>query len=198
MRIVVVGGTGVIGGAIVAALSGKHDVVAVTRRSEPHRVDISDSASIARLFAGIGRFDALVNAAGAATFGDFSALTEADYRLGLESKLMGQVNLVRLGFESMSDRGSFTLTSGVLGKSPTPGSAAISPVNSALEGFARAAALELPRGIRINVVSPGWVSETLQAMGRDPGQGTPAAVVAKAYVASVEGTESGRTLDVPG
>ncbi len=197
MKIVVVGGTGLIGGAVVAALSRAHEVIAVSRRSTPHRVDITDPASIAALYAGLGRVDAVVSAAGAAKFGAFSDLTAEDYALGLDSKLMGQVNLVRLGFPSVADGGSFTLTSGVLGKSPTAGSAAISPVNAGLEGFARAAALELPRGIRINVVSPGWLTETLQAMGRDPAQGTPAADVAQAYVTSVEGTGTGRTIDVP-
>jgi NAD(P)-dependent dehydrogenase (short-subunit alcohol dehydrogenase family) len=105
------------------------------------------------------------------------------------------VNLVRVGVAAVTDRGSFTLTSGVLSQSPIPGSAAISLVNAGLEGFVRAAALELPRGIRINVVSPPWVTETLQAMNMDPSPGTPAAVVARAYVRSLEGSGTGLTLD---
>jgi NAD(P)-dependent dehydrogenase (short-subunit alcohol dehydrogenase family) len=108
---------------------------------------------------------------------------------------MGQVNLVRIGAASVADGGSFTLTSGVLSHSPMPGSSAISLVNAGLEGFARAAALELPRGIRINVVSPGWVTETLVAMKMDPSAGTPAATVARAYVRAVEGSTTGKVLD---
>ena len=108
---------------------------------------------------------------------------------------MGQVNVVRLGMKHVSDGGSFTLTSGVLAWEPMPGGAAISPVNAAVEAFARAAALELPRGVRVNVVSPPWVSETLRSMGQNPSDGMPAEQVARAYVQAVEGTQNGATLD---
>jgi NAD(P)-dependent dehydrogenase (short-subunit alcohol dehydrogenase family) len=104
---------------------------------------------------------------------------------------MGQVNLVRYGLESMSDGGSFTLTSGVLASQPMIGSGAVSLVNSGLEGFTRAAALEAPRRIRVNVVSPPWITETLIAFKMDPSGGMPASDVAKAYVASIEGKQSG-------
>ncbi|MGA9993493.1 MAG: SDR family oxidoreductase, partial [Thiobacillaceae bacterium] len=97
----------------------------------------------------------------------------------------------------VADRGSFTLTSGILARTPMPGSAAISLINAGVEGFVRAAALEAPRGIRVNVVSPPWVSETLQALKMDPAQGLPAAVVARSYVRSVTGTDTGSTLEPP-
>ncbi|MBV9109393.1 MAG: SDR family oxidoreductase, partial [Gemmatimonadetes bacterium] len=122
-------------------------------------------------------------------------LTDEDLESSLHNKLMGQVNLVRRGLTTVADGGSFTLTSGVLAQSPMPGSGAISLLNAGLEGFARAAALEAPRGVRVNVVSPPWVSETLQAMGQDPSGGMPAAEVARAYVASVTGTMTGQVLD---
>ena len=108
-------------------------------------------------------------------------------------QLMGQVNLVRFRLEHIGDRGSFTLTTGILARSPTPGSAAISLVNAGIEGFVRAAALEAPRGIRVNAVSPRWVSETLKALKMYPSQGLPAAVVS--YVQSVTGTATGLTLE---
>jgi NAD(P)-dependent dehydrogenase (short-subunit alcohol dehydrogenase family) len=123
------------------------------------------------------------------------ALSDADRALGLANKLMGQVNLVRFGAELIADRGSFTLTSGVLSRRPMPGGAAISLVNAGLEGFVAAAALELPRGVRINAVAPGWVRETLVAMKMDPAGGTPAAVVAHTYVQAVEGRMTGQVLD---
>ena len=108
---------------------------------------------------------------------------------------MGQVNLVRIGRQFVNERGSFTLTSGVLSREPMKGSASISMVNAGLEGFVRAAALELPRGIRINVVSPPWVTETLIARKMDPSPGLPAAAVAQAYLANIEGTATGQTID---
>jgi NAD(P)-dependent dehydrogenase (short-subunit alcohol dehydrogenase family) len=136
----------------------------------------------------------VVCVAGDARFGALAGLSDDDFALGIKSKLMGQVNLVRLGIEALNDGGSFTLTSGILAHLPMPGSAAISMVNAALEAFARAAALELPRKLRINVVSPGWVRETLEKMGMDPSPGQPAESVAKSYVAAVEGRQNGETL----
>ena len=108
---------------------------------------------------------------------------------------MGQVNLVRIGRRFIRDHGSFTLTSGVLGREPMTGSALTSMVNAGLEGFVRAAALELPRGLRINAVSPPWVMETLKALGMDPAIGIPAEEVAQVYVTSVDGTGTGQILD---
>ena len=138
--------------------------------------------------------DAIVSAAGQAAFKPLGELSDADFALSLENKLMGQVNVVRSGLASVADNGSITLTSGILAQQPAPGTAAISLVNAGLEGFARAAALEAPRGIRVNVVSPPWVTETLQAMGRPTAGSLPAAVVARAYVESVEGRMTGQVI----
>ena len=139
----------------------------------------------------------MVCAAGQARFAPLVELSDDDFQFSLANKLMGQVNLVRFGFDAVRDGGSFTLTSGVLARAPMPGSAAISLVNAGLEGFARAAALEAPRGVRVNVVSPPWVTETLQALGMDPGLGQPAATVAQRYVQSVEGSQTGAVLERP-
>jgi NAD(P)-dependent dehydrogenase (short-subunit alcohol dehydrogenase family) len=195
MRIIVVGATGTIGSAVVAALSARHEVVAVGNKNGAIRVDLSSIDSIIQLFRTVETFDALVCAAGRAAFGSLDELKDADFQLGLSNKLMGQVNLVRIGRQYVHDNGSFTLTSGVLSREPMKGSASISMVNAGLEGFARAAALELPRGIRVNVVSPPWVTETLIARKMDPAFGLPAAAVAQAYLASVEGTTTGQTID---
>jgi NAD(P)-dependent dehydrogenase (short-subunit alcohol dehydrogenase family) len=196
MRIAVVGATGLIGRAVVRALGKGHEILEVSHRKARHRVDITDLNSIRSMYRELGRVDAVVSAAGAAKSAPLSQLGEADFEFCLANKLMGQVNLVRLGMEALNDGGSFTLTSGVLAQKPMPGSAAVSLVNAGLEGFVRAAALELPRTLRINCVSPGWVSETLAAMGKDPSQGIPAAVVAQSYLASIEGTQSGAVLSV--
>lgn len=195
MEIVVIGGTGTIGRRVADALEGDHRVVRVGRTSGERQADITSPDSLRRLFGDVAPFDALVCAAGDASFGPLEELGAEDFRLGLESKLMGQIDLVRLGLPHVSDGGSFTLTSGVLAREPTPGSAAVSPVNAAVEAFVRAAALELPRDVRVNAVSPPWVKETLEALGRDPADGMAAADVARAYVASVEGGASGRVLD---
>ncbi len=195
MRILVVGATGTIGHAVVAALSPRHEVVGVSRHSRPLSVDITQPDSIRSLFAAAGPLDAVVSAAGEARFAPLAQLDDAAFAFSLANKLMGQVNLVRLGLERVRDKGSFVLTSGVLARAPMPGSAAISLVNAALEGFARAAALEAPRGIRVNVVSPPWVTDTLRALGMDPSQGMPPDAVARAYVEAVEGRANGAVLE---
>lgn len=195
MKILLIGATGTIGAAVAQQLEGRHDLLRASHSRAPLTVDLSDQASIKQLFAQVGRVDAVVSAAGQATFRPLSALTDADFTLGLSNKLMGQINLVRLGLDAVADGGSFTLTSGILSRQPMPGGAAISLVNAGLEGFVRAAALEMPRGIRINVVAPGWVTETLVALQMDPNMGVPAAVVATTYVEAVEGTMSGHVLD---
>ena len=196
MRIVVIGATGTIGSAVVSALSeAGHEVVSVSKKSTPLTVDISDSASLSSMFRLVGKVDAIVSAAGQARFKPLAELSEDDFDFTLRNKLMGQVNIVRFGLEYVRDGGSITLTAGYLSRSPAPGSAAVSLVNAALEGFARAAACEAPRGIRVNVVSPPWLTETLEKMGTDTTGGMPAATVAKSYVESVTGTASGRVID---
>jgi len=194
MRILVVGASGTIGRAIVAALSAGNEVILASLRSATIKVDIADPGSIQRMYRSLGRVNAVVCAAGQAKFAPLAQLSDADFRFCLDNKLMGQVNLVRFGFEHVEDGGSFTLTTGILAQTPMAGSGAISLVNAGLEGFVRAAALEAPRHIRVNAVSPPWVSETLQALKMDPSQGLPANTVARAYVRSVTGKETGSTL----
>ena len=195
MKILVIGATGTIGTAVAQALEARHEVVRASHVRSALKVDLADPESIRRLFAGVGRVDAVIGAAGQAAFRPLSALTDADFALGLANKLMGQVNLVRFGIEHVADGGCFTLTSGILSRHPMSGSASISLVNAGLEGFVRAAALELPRGVRINAVAPGWIRETLVAMKMDPAPGIPAAQAAQTYINSVEGRMTGQVLD---
>jgi NAD(P)-dependent dehydrogenase (short-subunit alcohol dehydrogenase family) len=195
MRILVVGATGTIGRRVVEALRDGNDIVPVSHSHTPITVDFGNPVSIHAMYRAVGRVDAVVSAAGKAKFAPLDALTDEDLAFTLGNKLMGQVNLVRFGVGQISDGGSFTLTAGFLARSPMPGATAISLANAGLEGFVRGAALDLPRGIRVNVVSSPWVTETLEALHRDPSSGLPAAVVARAYVRSVTGTETGLVLE---
>ena len=197
MKILVVG-TGTIGAPVAQALAARHEVIRASRTQSELKVDLEDPESIRRLYAKVGRVDAVVSVAGQAAFRSLLALSDADFALSINSKMMGQVNLVRFGADIVADKGSFTLTSGILSRQPMPGATAISMVNSGLEGFARGAALDLPRGICINAVAPGWVTETLAAMKMDPAPGTPAAQVARIYVKAVEGSMTGQVLDAVG
>jgi len=194
MRIIQIGASGTIGSAVYQLLSQQHEVLRASRNGSELTVDMTSTASIRAMYDQAGRFDALVCTAGQARFGPLTELSDDDFAFCLANKLMGQVNLVRIGRDHVADDGSFTLTSGVLAQQPMPGSSAISLVNAGVEGFVRAAALEMDRGIRVNVVSPPWVRETLKQMGRDPLPGMPAAHVAKAYQKSVEETASGEVI----
>ena len=142
----------------------------------------------------MGTVDAIISAVGPARLKPLADLTGDDFAFSLQNKLMDQVNVVRYGFAAVRDGGSITITSGILSQEPMVGSGAVSLVNAALEGFGRAAALEAPRGIRVNVVAPPWVTETLKALGMPLEGGLPAATVAEAYVRVVEGRDTGRTV----
>ena len=195
-KIVVFGATGTIGKAVVAALSPRYEVLQVGNRQGQFKADLAEADSIRNVFKAVGKVDGIVSAAGAARFAALEKLSDEDFRYSLVNKLMGQVNLARIGMDYLNDKGSITLTSGILSRKPMPGSAAISLVNAGLEGFARAAALEAPRGIRVNVVSPPWVTETLKTLNMDPSLGKPAVEVANGYVKSIEGQQSGEVIEV--
>lgn len=195
MKLLLIGATGTIGRAVAAALSPRHEVVAVGRHSEPLRVDISSLESVRALFVAAGPIDGVISTAGAARFKPLAQLDDEDFAFSLLNKLMGQVNVVREGLQKVRDGGVIVVTSGILSRLPAPGSGAISLVNAGLEGFVRAAAIESPRGIRVNVVSPPWVSETLTRLGMDPKGGLPASVVAQAYLRTVEGAMTGQVIE---
>ena len=147
-------------------------------------MDLADRESIAGLFASVSDVDAVVCCAASAPL---TPLTDPGFMDSMQSKLFGQVELVREAVRYLRDGGSITLTSGKI-PAATPGSAGGALVNAGLDAFVRAAAIEMPRGIRLNVISPGWVRETLADLGMDPSDGITAAEVAQAYVQAVEGT----------
>jgi NAD(P)-dependent dehydrogenase (short-subunit alcohol dehydrogenase family) len=194
MRVLIVGATGLIGGEVVKLLAAEHDLVTASRNGSDLHVDLSNKPSIESMYQQAGTLDAVICTAGAAKFAALASLSDDDFAFSLANKLMGQVNLVRCGAAHVSQGACFTLTSGVLAQHPMEGSAAVSIVNAGVEAFVRSAALELRGKARVNVVSPGWVAETLQSMGRDPSQGVPVAVVAQAYKRSLSGSASGEVF----
>ena len=195
MKIVVIGATGTVGRAVTDALAKRgHQVIRASRKSN-ERVDIEDAGTLRAFFGRSKDIDAVVTCAGSGGWGPLAKLSDEDFAFSLRSKLMGQVNVIRIAKDHVKDGGSITVTSGVLATKPVPGSAAIYLVNSGLEGFVRAAALDMPRGVRVNVVSPPWVKETLRTMKMDESLGIAAADVARAYVAAVEGKSNGEVLE---
>ena len=198
MKILLIGAGGTIGSAVDKELSQRHEVIRIGRSSGDFQVDISDSASIRKLFEQTGKFDALVCAAGNVTFAPLGDMTEDSFALGLKDKLMGQVNLLLIGREFANDGASFTFTTGVLSHDPIRSGASAALVNGALDSFVRAAAIELPRGLRVNSISPTVLVEAMDSYapyfrGYKP---VPAADVALAYAKSVEGLQTGQTFQV--
>ncbi|MFM0321107.1 short chain dehydrogenase [Caballeronia glebae] len=196
MRVLLVGATGMLGTEIKRILEPAHEVIGASRKGSDVSVDLSDKASIVAMYEKVGKVGAVVCVGGAAKFAPFDSLADADYAFSLANKLMGQANLVRCATGHVAEGGSITLTSGTLAQQPMIGSAAVSIVNAGIEGFVRVAALELQGKLRVNVVSPGWVAETLASMGKDASQGIAAADVAKVYKRAVDETMTGQTLPV--
>jgi NAD(P)-dependent dehydrogenase (short-subunit alcohol dehydrogenase family) len=184
--------------AIVEEMQPRHEIVAAGRSHGDRQVDITDPASVQALFDHIGRFDALIAATGSLHFGPVTETTAEQFNLGLQDKLLGQIRVALAGQHHLNDGGSITLTSGIVADEPIRQGSNATTVNAAVEGFVRAAAIELPRGLRINAVSPTIVTESASVYGPFfPGfESVPAAKVALAYRRSVEGPQTGRVYRV--
>ncbi|GJI95930.1 short chain dehydrogenase [Duganella caerulea] len=194
MKALVIGGTGTIGSAVVEQLRLRHEVIVVGARGGQHQVDIEDIAQVRALFGKVGYVDAVVVAAGALHVGPLEELTPEHFHVGLRGKLMGQVNVALVAREFLNDGGSITLTSGVDTEQPIRGAVAASTANAAVQGFVRTAAIELPRGLRINAVSPTVLRESVHLFGElftgfEPIAASRAAL---SYARSVDGAETGR------
>lgn len=198
MKIVIIGASGTIGSAVASELAQRHEIIEVGSRSGAHQADMGDIAQVRALFARIGKVDAVVVTAGKLHFGPLADFTPEQFQLGLGSKLMGQVNVALVAQQYLHDGGSITLTSGIVAEQPIRNGAAASMTNAAVEGFVRGAAIELARGIRINVVSPTVLEESLDAYGPFfPGfEPASASRVALAYRRSVEGAQTGQVYRV--
>src|SRR3984957_1779667 len=163
MKAIVIG-SGTIGFAVRKALEEKgHEVVSVGRKSGDYQADISDPESLKALFSRIGSFDAVANAAGDVSFGALEESTDEQWANSIKFKGMGQINLVRAALPFIADRGSFTLVSGILTDEYLHGGTIGTTINHLVEGFVKGAAVELPRGLRINCISPTVLAEILLA-----------------------------------
>ena len=198
MKIIVIGASGTVGRAVAQELNQRHEVIRVGRTQGDYQVDITSQQSVQNLFAKTGRVDAIVSATGNLFFGPLATMTDGDFNQGLQDKLLGQIRLALTGQHYLNDGGSITLISGIVAHEPIAQGVNATTVNAGLEGFVRAAACELPRGIRINLISPTVLTESAAAYdGFFPGfASVPAASVAQAYRRSVEGVQSGRIYKV--
>jgi NAD(P)-dependent dehydrogenase (short-subunit alcohol dehydrogenase family) len=195
MKAIVIG-SGTIGSAVKRALEEKgHEVVSVGRKSGDFQADISDPESMKSLFSRIGFFDAVANAAGDVSFAPIEETTDEQWANSIKSKGMGQINLVRAALPFIADKGSFTLVSGVLSEEFIHGGAIATSVNYLVEGFVKGAAAELPRGIRINCISPTVLTESTDYHAYFTGFiPVPAWEVGQAYLRAMSSPITGRVL----
>lgn len=198
MTVLVIGAGGQVGSAAVVALSGRHEVIGVGRSTVPG-VDTTDPASIRALFEAVGPVGAVIVAAGTVPFRPVVDLTREDYMAAFKGKVLSQLDVVRIGVRFVKDGGSFTLTSGITAREPVPGGAAAALANGALESFVIAAATELPRGIRINAVSPTVLEGSEEFYDAFPGFSHIApAAVGRAFLKSVDGVQTGQVYALDG
>ncbi|MHA4809962.1 short chain dehydrogenase [Flavitalea flava] len=197
MKIIIVGATGTIGKHVASSLEKDHEIIRVGSKSGDLQADITSPASIENLFRQTGPFDALVSTAGEAYFGPLKTMTDKEFRIGIDSKLMGQVNLVLIGQHYIKPKGSFTLIAGVLTQDPVLSGANPSATNGAIEAFVRAAAIELDNGVRINAVSPTVVEDSPGYFPYFPGH-IPVTMkqVVYGYIKSILGAGTGQVITV--
>jgi NAD(P)-dependent dehydrogenase (short-subunit alcohol dehydrogenase family) len=196
MKIILIGATGMIGQKVHERLQKSHEVIPVGFKDGDYRVDIADKNSIQNLFDKIGEVDAVISTTGLSAFGALDELSDEQFSLGWNNKLMGQINILRVGQTFVRKGGVILLTSGMLAIEPMPGSTSTSAANGALNSFVNAASLELGDKLRVNAVSPIFVKETMEMMGMDSSDGMSAADTAKAYQAAIEGSMTGEVIDV--
>ncbi|GCE02418.1 short chain dehydrogenase [Embleya hyalina] len=199
MKVLVVGATGTLGAAVTTLLATRHDVVTASRTGPTDvKVDIVDPASIAAMYEQVGRVDAVACTAGSVPFKEVGDLSREDVESAALNKLLGQVELVRRGLDAVADNGSFTLITGILAGEPVRTGSMSSMANGGIDAFVRGAAVELPRGLRINSVSPTVFTESAEAYdavfpGFPP---VDVATAALAYRRSIEGAQTGQTFRV--
>lgn len=198
MKILIIGGYGTIGSKLHSYFTKKHEVLIAGRKGNDYSLNISNSDSIETLFKKIGPVDAIICCAGEAKWAPFNELSEEDFYIGIRSKLMGQVNLVRIGNKYLNSNGSITLTTGILADDPVVMTASAAMVNGAIHSFVKAVVLELENGIRVNAVSPGLVEDAVNKYedyfpGHLP---IPMDKMLKGYIRSVEGRVNGEIIRI--
>ncbi|MBT8269488.1 MAG: short chain dehydrogenase [Bacteroidia bacterium] len=197
-KILIIGGNGTIGRKVKARLNLAHDVISAGRNSGDVTVDFSDAESIKSMFDKVGEVDAIVAIAGEAKWDKFDNLTEDDFYIGIRSKLMGQVNTVRIGKDYLNDGGSITLSTGILADDPVDMTSSAAMVNGAIHSFVKAVALELPPGVRINAVCSDLVEDSYEKYkvffpGNTP---VPMHKIVDGYVKCIEGKINGRIIRI--
>jgi len=189
-KLILVGSTGIIGSKVLELLSPDYEIITVNRSSGDFHVDVADADAVKQMFKEIGSFDVLIATSGSGKWGTIDDHTIQDFHDGLNSKLMGQINLVMLGRKYANEEAVFVLSSGILAQETVVGGLSFGVINAGLEAFVRGAAHEMKK-MRINAVSPSFAKKTMEKMGMDPDKGIAAIEFAKLYQMAIDEGKTG-------
>jgi NAD(P)-dependent dehydrogenase (short-subunit alcohol dehydrogenase family) len=198
MKIIVIGGTGTIGKAVVKKLSSDHEIIIASKKNSDFLIDITDIESIKKMYEKIKNIDAIAITTGNVHFAPLLEMTNELYKIGIQSKLMGQINIVLEGIKHLNDNGSFSLISGILNHDPILSGTSAAIINGGIDSFVKSAAIDMPRGIRINAISPTILEESLDAYGPyfKGFKPTSSQDVALSFCKSIEGGQTGQVYKV--
>ncbi|REH77209.1 short chain dehydrogenase [Staphylococcus felis] len=199
MKIVIIGATGTIGRKVTEKIeSNGHETIKIGSKTGDYQLDITSPKEIEEMYKNIPNIDAIVSVTGGATFKALDEMSIEENQVAVQSKLLGQINLVLIGQHYLNKNGSFTLTSGIMMDDPIKMGSSAAMANGGIVGFVTSAAIELQNGLRINNVSPNVVEEALGKYGAffKGFTAVPVDTVANAFVKSVEGAQTGQTYKV--
>jgi NAD(P)-dependent dehydrogenase (short-subunit alcohol dehydrogenase family) len=195
---VVTGGGSGIGFAIAAGLAGEGaEVVVVGRRkarldqavekigggARAFAADVGEESDVQRLFASLERVDVLVTCAGGAFFGNMEQTPPARWRELFHGRFFGQINCCHHALPKMGEGSVILLCSGIADAAYVPDYGGGSALCGAVNALGKNLAVELaPRGIRVNVLSPGLIAATAIESNLD------AAGVTKLFTAAIAAT----------
>ena len=173
--VVIIGGSSGmgLGAAQVAAAEGARVIIAahsqdklndalakIEGQASALTVDITDESSIRQLFEQIEHLDHLLITAAPGSRGEFLKQSIADARRYMDSKFWGAYIAAYYAAPRMSKQGSITFLSGGLSRKPEIGSSMVTASQTAVEGLAKALAVELAP-LRVNTILPGSVDTSL-------------------------------------
>jgi NAD(P)-dependent dehydrogenase (short-subunit alcohol dehydrogenase family) len=198
MRILFVGAQGTVGKRIIEQINPSHEVITAGRNSGDIRVDITSQQSIEEMFKKVNSVDALICTAASGAMDDFETLTSEALYDNMKGKFFSQAQLVLTGQHYLNSSGSFTLTSGIFADEPAKGVTGGGVISGALHSFVLSAAIELKRGLRINVVSPGMVEDSAKDYGYlFPGlRAVPMGEITQAYLQCLNTNITGKIFRV--
>jgi len=196
MKILVVGGTGTIGQAVVDLLRKEHEVIAVGKNRGDYQIDIEDKTSIEKMFQDYKDVDGVIAITGMANVAPLNKLSDTDFDLAINNKLKGQINLIRLAMNQINTNGFMIITTGIAAVKPFLGGSSISMACAGLEGFVKAVDFESERNIRINVIRPAMVTESMEILNFKVPNSVSAVDTARVYKAVTELEESGAMINV--